>query len=498
MSSSKQAIIRINDEVNCVIVNLHPDHLKYFYEKYGIFVSNYFFNPKFKLGRWDGKIRYFTKTGKTYVNLLDEIVPVIVELGYKVKLIDIRKESPYHPKPIDEDFFSNVIDPLSGKPWRMRDYQIEMVNILMEEGSGIGIAGTGAGKTAMTAAISKSYELAGGLRSIIIVPDKNLTAQTRRNYISFGLDTGEYSGTEKDVAHKHVVSTWQSLNRVPVVLQQFQVVIVDECHGVRGDVLTKLLNDYGKNILHRFGVTGTLPKEETDALAVKIALGPVRYEIPAHELIEQGHLAKLHIDILEMDIDLTRQYDNYINNETPLQPLTYKQFKDAYFPEWSVEKQYLQREENRMRWIANYIHAKGNQNKGNVLCLVNGINFGKRLSKIIPGSKFLHGKDDMTTRTEVYNTFKDNDNVIAIATVNIASTGLDINRIFNLIFIDVGKSFIRTIQSIGRGLRKAKDKENVLITDICSNLKYSRRHLRERTTYYREARYPYTKQTIQY
>ena len=498
MSSSKQVIIRITDEVNCIVVNLHPDHLKYFYDKYGIFAPNYFFNPKFKLGRWDGKIRYFSKAGKTYVNLLDEIVPTIVQLGYKVKLIDLRNGSPYTPTPIDEDFFSNVVDPLSGKPWKMRDYQIEMVNILLEEGSGIGIAGTGAGKTAMTAAISKSYELVGNLRSIIIVPDKNLTSQTKKNYISFGLDVGEYSGTEKDVAHQHVISTWQSLNRAPVVLQQFQVVIVDECHGVRGDVLTKLLNDHGKNILHRFGVTGTLPKEETDALAVKVALGPVRYEIPAHKLIEQGHLAKPHIDIIEMDVDLTRQYERFLRDQLTLKPPTYKQFKDAYFPDWMSEKKYLQQEEQRMKWIAEHIYSKGNQHKGNVLCLVNGINFGKKLSKLIPDSKFLYGQDDMTTRTEVYETFKDNDNVIAIATVNIASTGLDINRIFNLIFIDVGRSFIRTIQSIGRGLRKANDKENVLITDICSNLKYSRRHLRERTAYYREARYPYTKQTIQY
>ena len=67
-----------------------------------------------------------------------------------------------------------------------------------------------------------------------------------------------------------------------------------------------------------------------------------------------------------------------------------------------------------------------------------------------------------------------------------------------MMFIDVGKSFIRIIQSIGRGLRKAPDKDFVCVTDVCSDLKYSKRHLRERKTFYNDARYPNTTVVVKY
>ncbi|MGI0076378.1 MAG: hypothetical protein ACREAU_03115, partial [Nitrosopumilaceae archaeon] len=78
----------------------------------------------------------------------------------------------------------------------------------------------------------------------------------------------------------------------------------------------------------------------------------------------------------------------------------------------------------------------------------------------------------------------------------VAGIGIDIARIFNLIYIDGGKSFIKTIQTIGRGLRKAKDKGFVKVVDICSDFKYSKRHLTERIGFYKQAKYPYSKQIV--
>jgi superfamily II DNA or RNA helicase len=493
--SKRTCKIRILDEVYCVVVGLTPDHVGYFYEEYAVHSANYFFNPKFKLGQWDGKIRYFHKTGKTYVNLLEEIIPRIVALQYNVEIEDQRQNRFVTPTPIDTKFFEHITDPSTGEPWEVRDYQVELVNALLEHGNGVGIAGTGSGKTSMTAALALAYEKAAGMKSIIIVPDKNLTSQTFAEYEYFGMDVGEYSGTRKDLDHQHIVSTWQALQNNPNIIQGFQVVVVDECHGIRGNVLTKILNDYGSHIAHRFGVTGTLPKDPTDALAVKVAVGPVHYVIPAHKLIEEGYLSSLHIDIFQHDVDLTGQYEDFLT-ENPIPKPTYKQFKDAYFPDWSAEKRYLQTNQTRLEWIAQYIQLSADQGKGNVLCLVNGVNMGKKLAKMIEGAHFVYGKDDMKVRKEIYDMFKDNDNVIVIATVNIASTGLNIPRIFNMIFIDIGKSFIRTIQSIGRALRKAHDKDHARISDICSDFKYSKRHLRDRIKYYKEAQYPYKKRVV--
>ena len=499
MPSSRKCTLKILDEVNCVFVGLHPDHVGYLYEEFAVFAANYYFNREDKLGAGDGQIRFFHKTGKTYVNLLDDIIPKIVALGYKIDVKDSRENHQVNPPLIDENFFSHVSDAVTHEPWIMRDYQVEFVNALVSQGGGVGVAGTGAGKTSMCAAIARIYELSGDYRSMIIVPDKNLTSQTRREYEAFQIDVGEYSGSNKDVNHKHVVSTWQALQNNPAIIQQFQVIIVDECHGLKGQVLTKLLNEYGKDIVHRFGVTGTLPKEETDRMAVTIAVGRQQYEIPAWKLIEQGYLANVHIDIMQLEVDFKKEYEEFCEHQSPTESkLTYIQFKDQYLPDWVAEKRFLQSEKERLEWMANYIALRSDEKKGNVLCLVNGVAFGKRLAKLIPNAIFVHGKDDMKVREEIYGLFKDNDNITVLATIHIASTGLDIPRIFHLMFIDAGKSFIRVIQSIGRGLRKAKDKDKVLVTDICSDLKYSKKHLRERTNYYKEAKYPYKKRKVDY
>jgi len=59
------------------------------------------------------------------------------------------------------------------------------------------------------------------------------------------------------------------------------------------------------------------------------------------------------------------------------------------------------------------------------------------------------------------------------------------------VLIEPGKSFIRVIQSIGRGLRKAEDKDFVNIYDFCSAAKFSKRHLTERKKFYNKAQYPF-------
>ncbi len=489
------------DEVNCIFVGLHPDHIIYFYEKYGIFAKGYFFNPKFQLGSWDGKIRFFYKDGKTYVNMLADIVPRVIGLGYEISMEDRRTAVSVVPELIDEDFFSHIIDEETGNSWKIRDYQVDSVNSLLINSGGLVIAGTGAGKTSICAALALSYEHAANFRSIIIVPDTTLTDQTKEEYEYFGLDVGEYSGKTKDLDHQHVVATWQTLKNNPMVLLQFNMVIVDEAQNLRGPILKDLLINHGKKIAFRFGCTGTLPDEPSDAQSVKIAVGDVQYEVPAHQLIKDGHLSTIEIDIIQMEVNLTQEYEQFsqdTRDDPDIPNWTYSQFKDRYFPDYNSEKSFLQTEKSRIAWIANYLESFRLTGRGNCMCLVNSVVFGKKLAKAIPGAVFLHGKDKSAIRKEIYESFKDNDDLIAIATVHIAGTGLNIKRIFNLFIIDLGKSFIRTIQSLGRGLRKAHDKDHVYVGDICSDLKYSKAHLTKRIQFYTEAQYPHKKRTVDY
>jgi superfamily II DNA or RNA helicase len=273
---------------------------------------------------------------------------------------------------------------------------------------------------------------------------------------------------------------------------------VSNCHGAKGTQLQKILTEHSSKILYRFGVTGTLPKDQSDLMAVHVALGPVRYTIAAAELMDRDILAKLHIDIIQLEENLETEYADFLKEFTVSKPPTYIQFKDGYFPDYSSEKSHLQHNPDRIEWIANMIEVKRDMKKGNVLCLVDSIAFGRKLAELVPGSFFVNGQDmkKPEKRKAIYDMFKDRNDLVCFATSAIASTGLNIPRIFNLVTIDIGKSFIKIVQSIGRSLRKADDKDSVTVTDVCSDLKYSKKHLTQRIQYYKEAAYPHKKHKI--
>lgn len=490
--------IKILDEANAVLIGLNPSHQEWFYEHYGKRTESYFFDKRYKLGQWDGKIHFFSKTGKTYVALLPYIIQVLKNIGtYKLKLEDYRKDG-VQVDNINENHFSHIINPLTEEPFILRYYQVEAINALIDEGGGVCIAGTGAGKTIIAAALVEQYSKKR-LKSIIIVPSEDLIIQTKNDFIMWGLDTGEYSGSEKSINHEHVISTWQALQHNPTIMNNFDVVVVDEAHGLRGKVLQELLTKYGKNIRYRFGLTGTLPKAEVEAMSVKVSVGEVKYEIPAHQLINEGFLSNMEINIYQLKENFIEEYEKAKEYNSEVANMTYKQFKNNYiFNSWTDEKRYLQSYEHRLDWIAHCIKALSEKKKGNVLCLINGISFGKKVTDMIPGAAFVHGKDKGKVRKEIYDMFGMHDNLTILASMQIASTGLNIPRIFNLVFVDIGKSYIRVMQSIGRGLRKAEDKNFVGIVDICSDLKYSKTHLYKRIKYYKEANYKYKKHIVKY
>lgn len=255
--------------------------------------------------------------------------------------------------------------------------------------------------------------------------------------------------------------------------------VVSNCHGSKATKLFQLLTEHGKHIVHRYGLTGTLPEPAADKLNVHVALGKVLCEYPAYELIEKGWLAQLNINILQLN---DQKY--LIDNNVPAE--------DVYKMMYEEESEFCKTNETRIKWISNFIVANRDKSHfGNTLVLVNSIKFGRTLQKLIPGSYFLHGADKVKDRDEVYDLFENNNDLIVICTKQIAGVGLSIDRIFALFFIDSGKSFVGTIQSIGRGLRKGKDKDSVNVIDICSNFVSANARMKKRIKHYKDARYPY-------
>jgi superfamily II DNA or RNA helicase len=163
---------------------------------------------------------------------------------------------------------------------------------------------------------------------------------------------------------------------------------------------------------------------------------------------------------------------------------------------YQEELSYLTTNVKRIDFMAEFI-SKLSQS-GNTLVLVDRVKSGEMLVERLPDSSFVSGAMKTTDRKEQYDEVKTATNKIIVATYGVAAVGINIPRIFNLVLLEPGKSFVRVIQSIGRGIRKAEDKDHVEIWDVTSSAKFSKRHLTTRKKYYEDAGYPYQVQKVKY
>lgn len=464
MSSVK---IIIDDEVYCRVLGLSKAQLDFIDSDFAVYKDGYRFTPQYKLGRWDGKIHFFDRYQKTYgripYRLLDKVIERLTAWSLDFDIEDNRKAQKEYNGQIHANWFSDKPD-VENKKLILRPYQVEAINMAIEARCGFIEAATGAGKSFMIAALTDFLSLFE-IRSIVIVPSVDLIKQTVASMKVGMLDVGEFGGGVKDLDHQIVVSTWQTLQNLPETMKLFDAVIVDEAHGAVASVISTLLNEHGSHIAYRWGFTGTMPKPKTDEMALRGSIGEVLYQITAAELMRLGYLATIEIQPAEI-----------------IAPI------DDNFPDYSSEKAYLTKNEDRLEVIADLI-IDAAATHGNTLVLVNSIKQGKQLQKLIKDSVFLEGATENEVRAEWYSMFENHDNLIVIATSGIASTGISIDRVFALILVDAGKSFIKCIQSIGRGLRMGRDKTSVFCLDIYSNLKWSKKHAKERLSYYKNASY---------
>ena len=483
--------IKILDEINIVVIGLTVEESKIFYDKFGFYDSNYAFKPQYKLGRWDGKVRLYSKSGKTSIHFLPELLPELRKMGHKIALIDNRNPVTFDLDPIEATHFNATYGIILG------EHQVECVNALIENRGGIAIAATGAGKSYVIGALFNILHERMGMKCLAVVPTTDLVLQTAAEIKLFGNSVGMFYGKEKDLKKTHLVSTWQSLQNSPQVMAMYDAIVIDEAHGAKSSVLKNMLMDHGNRAIFIAGVTGTLPKPEADIRQVNYVLGYPVSEVGGKELIDLGWLAKLKLKTIKLEENFRSMWEKWKADSPDATKLTYRSFKSNYFPDYPSERNWLKANKSRNAFLADFI-ANATAHIGNSFVLVNGVDFGKRLAKIIPNAIFVHGADDNAVRKQIYDLFTENNGVIVIATYQLASTGLNIKRIFNLFMVDPGKSFIQIIQSIGRGLRKAVDKDTVVVWDISSDLKYSNRHSSLRKKYYIEQHYRFKEEEIDY
>ena len=477
-----QAKLIIKDEVNVKIEGLELGTRKKLVDKFKYEVPGARYQPAVRLGRWDGKVAFCQLGGSTYINLLPDIIPFLDNEGYDVEVEDLRTYSTkFDFAEFKEDTFATSVwpagHPMVGQPIMFRDYQVEILNGFLQNPQSVQEVATGAGKTIMTAALSRSIEPYG--RSIVIVPNKSLVTQTEADYRNLGLDVGVYFGDRKEFGKTHTICTWQSLNillkntknseaevTIGDFIEDVVCIMVDEVHMAKADALKTLLTGVFSHVPIRWGLTGTIPKEEYEKVSIFCSLGPVVGKLSANELQEAGHLANCHVNIVQL--------------------VDHVEYKD-----YQSELKYLLETDGRLDYIGNLV--KSVNETGNTLVLVDRIATGKLLVERL-GDKavFVSGSTKAKDRKDEYDEVATSTGKIIVATYGVAAVGINIPRIFNLVLLESGKSFVRVIQSIGRGIRKAEDKDFVQIWDVTSTCKFAKRHLTKRKAFYKEANYPFT------
>jgi superfamily II DNA or RNA helicase len=482
-----KCVLEIRDEVNVRFQGLDVKTRRKISDEVKYFLPYAYHMPAYKLGRWDGCIRYCDIGGRTYFHLLEKLLPIVTNDGYEIEVKDLRKKWDFSFTEVSKDSYQHVTwpkkHPAEGEPIILRDYQVDVVNRFLNNPQCLQEIATGAGKTLVTAVLSHKCQAYG--RTIVIVPNKDLVVQTEKDYINLGLDVGVLYGDRKEYDKTHTICTWQSLAVLEKKTKKYEAdfpldefldgvvcVMVDEVHKAKAEVLKNLLSGPFREVPIRWGLTGTIPKDEHEAVGCLCSLGPVVGNLSSKELQDMGVLADLDISVLQLQ-------DGMIG-----------------FSSYAQELKWLVTDPTRIDQISEIINGFGAN--GNTLVLIDRIKTGEMLAERNPDWVFVSGSMKQQDRQDNYDDISEMDNKVIVATYGVAAVGINIPRIFNLIMLEPGKSFVRVIQSIGRGIRKAQDKDYVQVVDLTSNLKYSKRHLTKRKQFYKEQNFRHTVTKVEY
>ena len=362
----------------------------------------------------------------------------------------------------------------------LRDYQLKSVENALKFGRGIIKLGTGGGKTLTIASLLMSlYEDNPKIKILIIVPDLGLVNQTYNDFDEYDVKFKFTRWTGKikpDLTANCIIANrgiLQSKFEDNDWIKYVDTLVVDECHTIKkSNKISKMVNEICTN--NRFGLTGTLPDNKPDEWNILGKLGKVIYDKDSYELRLESYLTNVDIKVI-----------NVKYNDKPLFVKGSNNFK--------TELDFIYTNDFRNKVIDN-ICSKFNNNS---LILVNHLAHGDALYDKLSQSKnkqvfFVKGEVEVETRDEIKKIMETNSNVICIAMSSIFSTGINIKNIHMIMFASGGKSFIRTIQSIGRGLRLHESKDKLLIIDICDQLKYGIKHGDKRKEIYKFEKINYT------
>lgn len=479
-------IIRQKDAVH-LIIECEKSLAKELNQYFTFYVPNYQHTPAYKKKIWDGKIKLFNLFNRTiYVGLLDYIKKFAEDRKYSYE-IDSENLLTTSTNVSKEDF-SDFIKSLKLKI-KPHVHQLRACFHAMNKRRSLLLSPTGSGKSLIIYMLTR-YQLSKishKEKILIVVPTVGLVNQLYNDFIDYSAKSWNvesnvhriFSGEEKSNDKQVVISTWQSLYKMPkTFFEQFSCVFGDECHLFKAKSLTSLMTKM-TNAHFRIGTTGTLDGSQTHKLVIEGLFGKVYNVTSTKKLIDKNLLSDIEIKCLML------AYDN-----ESVQSMKRQAYQD--------EIKFLIGNEKRNQFIKNLSLTL----KGNTLVLFNFVELhGKVLYDMMQQSDkkifFIYGGTDADQREKIRHILNQEENAILIASYGTCSTGINIPRINNVVFASPSKSVVRVLQSIGRGLRKAKGKEKTFVYDISDDLSYksyknhTMKHLDERIKIYNNEKFPY-------
>lgn len=466
------------------------DHFSYY-------VQNYRFQPKVKAGIWDGKVRlYNLVTGEFPLGLYPDLVEFCNSRDYIIEYGSSPYGIPGDKNNISLEAVKEFVDSLKctdskGNILEIRDYQYQAIYTALLDKRRTILASTGAGKSLIQYCLVR-FMLESEMRVMMIVPTKGLVLQMLKDFCDYsqlnGFDVEEavhiiMGGSEKKTTKDVVITTWQSMQKMPApYFHQFDGVMVDEVHGAKANVIQGILGKCAESA-HRFGLTGSLDKVESNIMLIRGMLGDVVRVTTTKKLMEDGHLTPIDIKAILLDYSAD----------------TKQLCKDF---DYHKEIEFICQHEKRNKFIRNLSLSLD----GNTLILYNLVEkHGKVLHELIKDKAaegrhvfFVHGDVEAEDRDTIRHIVENENNAIIVASMGTFSTGINIKRLHNVILASPTKSVVRLLQSIGRGLRLSSDKEKFYFYDIADNLakstknkNYTYKHLLDRLAVYNDEQFPF-------
>jgi superfamily II DNA or RNA helicase len=472
-------------------INAEQHILKELWEQFSFDVPNAKWDARYKNRIWDGKKHLLDLRNQTiYAGLRYRIEDWAQSKGY---VIEYDTTGADVEEAISEQDVANYVENLNlhsgGTPLDIRYYQFPIILECYRRRRKLVLSPTASGKSLAIYLLTRWY-IDKGLKGLLVVPTTNLVDQMYSDFEDYSSHNGWpvsyhcsklYSGLSRTLTSQSLlITTWQSIVNSPKeFFNQFDFIIGDEAQNFQAKSLVTIMSNL-TDCPYKFGFSGSLSGAPVHEYVIEGLFGSTMQAATTAELIEKGYLAVPNINcmVMKYDTETCKASRNFTYHE---------------------EIDFIVSHVGRNRFIAKLASSF----PGNTLVLFQRIEKHGHLLRDIfeeyaPNRVYyIDGKSDSDARDNVRKLMESNNNIIGLASRGIFSVGTNIKNLHNGIVAHPTKSRIITLQSLGRGLRKGNNKDQINWYDFSDDLRYKSHinhtltHFIERIKIYNEEKLPY-------